>query len=139
MLLLAILLLICTIILIIFFISHCALLPKRTNPHPELIPYSVVKSPRKYSAFTDHEYSNSPSPSDVRSMQSLEYLHKKLEERCRPRSHSMEDSRPRSDYLHPKYSLPPGKCGPDWEIFLNESGILRAPLQFHNKELDRNG
>ncbi|VDN06109.1 unnamed protein product [Thelazia callipaeda] len=91
-----------TLLLIGFFMGWCTLIPAMVHPRKE-IPLCSVKSPRRNTKYGDFE-------STISSSVSIEHVHRifKLpEKRERSYSECNDQPSPLSDYLHPKYSLPP--------------------------------
>ncbi|KAM3716928.1 hypothetical protein ACO02O_01047 [Dirofilaria immitis] len=114
-----------TVVLIAFFMGWCTLIPMMFHPRKE-IPFCSVKSPRRSTKYGDVE-------STISSSLSVECAHRtsesseKLDRRysaCSPQS------LPLSDYLHPKYSLPPIKIDCDEEkIYFKQ--YLRTPAHLY--------
>ncbi|CAD6189536.1 unnamed protein product [Caenorhabditis auriculariae] len=120
-----------TILLIVFFMGWCTLIPNRCHSRRS-IPFSTVKSPRRHTKFIEIDCVSSSTSLDM-------FPHRKstilsgLPLREKKFSLPLDASKPSykvSDYLHPKYSLPPVKiaiCDRQWEF----EQLLRTPA--HSK------
>ncbi|KAK5971524.1 hypothetical protein GCK32_002378 [Trichostrongylus colubriformis] len=115
-----------TIVLIVFFMGWCTLMPTRCHPRKE-IPFSAVKSPRRNTKYIEID-----SVSSSTSLDMFKHVPRKFSG-----AHSHITSKKNSldvphqphrynDYLHPKYSLPPVKIDPEdiqWEF----QQLLKTP------------
>uniref|UniRef100_A0A7E4VD81 Uncharacterized protein n=1 Tax=Panagrellus redivivus TaxID=6233 RepID=A0A7E4VD81_PANRE len=125
-----VILLIYTIGLIIFFARWCSLSSTMFYPQKEL-PLAAIKSPRWKTKFVEIENIPSNSPS-------IEQLYRKysLAINCENSKNGsiIPLSKPTSDYLHPKYSLPALK-GDLAELPIYEfEKLLRIPARIPHKK-----
>ncbi|OZC07952.1 hypothetical protein X798_05059 [Onchocerca flexuosa] len=118
-----------TVALIAFFMGWCTLIPMMFHPRKE-IPFCSVKSPRRSTKYGDVE-------STISSSLSIESTHRTFdssEKVDRRYSACNVQSPPLSDYLHPKYSLPPIKINFDEEqIYFKQ--YLRTPAHLCVKKI----
>ncbi|VDM07645.1 unnamed protein product [Wuchereria bancrofti] len=118
-----------TVLLIVFFMGWCTLIPMMFHPRKE-IPFCAVKSPRRSTKYGDVE-------SSISSSLSVEYAHRFFESTKKlDRRYSSYNVRspPLSDYLHPKYSLPPIKIDFDAEQTYFKQ-YLRTPAHLCVKKM----
>ncbi|CAG9535654.1 unnamed protein product [Cercopithifilaria johnstoni] len=117
-----------TVVLIGFFMGWCTLIPMMFHPRKE-IPFCAVKSPRRNTKYGDVE-------STISSSLSIECTHRIFEstEKLDRRYSSYDVQSPLSDYLHPKYSLPPIKIDFDSEQMYFKQ-YLRTPAHLSVKKI----
>uniref|UniRef100_A0A915C7E1 Uncharacterized protein n=1 Tax=Parascaris univalens TaxID=6257 RepID=A0A915C7E1_PARUN len=114
-----------TVVLIVFFMGWCTLVPTMCHPRRE-IPFCAVKSPRRNTKYIDLE--------SISSSVSLDYLHRVIESSDElERKYSVLSAKPPplNDYLHPKYSLPPIEIDVEEEKTYFE--FLRTPAEIASK------
>uniref|UniRef100_A0A0R3RRZ5 Uncharacterized protein n=1 Tax=Elaeophora elaphi TaxID=1147741 RepID=A0A0R3RRZ5_9BILA len=119
-----------TVVLIGFFMGWCTLIPMMFHPRKE-IPFCAVKSPRRSTRYGDVE-------STISSSLSIECAHRIFESTEKlDRRYSSDNVRPLplSDYLHPKYSLPPMKIDFDDAEQMYFKEYLRTPARLCVKKI----
>ncbi|TKR87563.1 hypothetical protein L596_011939 [Steinernema carpocapsae] len=110
-----------TVVLILFFMGWCTLIPTMCHPRRE-VPFSSVKSPRRNTRFQDLESMCSSQSLDgiSRSPVPFEDSHKLSLVNLKPIRYN--------DYLHPKYSLPPTEI-PVTQQQIEFEHLLRTPIK----------
>ncbi|PAV57530.1 hypothetical protein WR25_04827 [Diploscapter pachys] len=124
-----------TLLLIVFFMGWCTLIPNRCHSRKDL-PFSTVKSPRRNTKFAEIDSISSSASLDMYKLlpavKNFEKLSKESEIKWGKKnsiaSSNSSGYTPRNDYLHPKYSLPPIDLGLEerkWEF----EQLLRTPAK----------